>query len=151
MNPERMANTWDISIDKAKRTLNVTTQRGIRSIANLMMSRRYRTNDRQIRYRRLRADVFSNTLISGVMSKAGNKYAEVFGTSFHWSRCFLMKNKSEEPEALALLFSRDGLPNNMIVDGSMEQTQGGFKKKCREVYCRLKQLEPASQWGNAGE
>ena len=62
-----------------------------------------------------------------------------------------MKNKSEEPEALALLFSRDGLPNNMIVDGSMEQTQGGFKKKCREVDYRLKQLEPPSQWGNAAE
>ena len=62
-----------------------------------------------------------------------------------------MKKKSEAPEALALLFKRDGVPNNMIVYGSMEQTQGGFKKKWREVYCRLKQLEPASQWENAAE
>ena len=62
-----------------------------------------------------------------------------------------MKKKSEAPEALTLLFKRDGVPNNMIVDGSMEQTQGDFKKKCREVDCRLKQLEPASQWGNAVE
>ena len=145
MTPERLSKTRDISINKAKRTLNVTTQRGVRSISNPMMSRRYRTNDRQLRYRRFRADVFSDTLISGVMSKAGNKYAEVFGTSFHWSRCFLMKNKYEEPEALSLLFSRDGLPNNMIVDGSMEQTQGDFKKRYREVDCILKQSEPASQ------
>ena len=143
--PERLAKTWYISIDKAKRTLNVTTQRGIRSIANLMMSRQYLTNNRQLRYQRLRADVFNDTFISGVMSKASNKYAQVFGTSFHWSRCFPMKKKSEAPEALALLFKRDGVPNNMIVDRSMEQTQGGFKNKCREVDCRLKQLEPASQ------
>ena len=62
-----------------------------------------------------------------------------------------MKKNSEAQEALALLFKRDVVPNNMIVDVSMEQTQGGFKKKCREVYCRLEPLEPASQWVNAAE
>ena len=62
-----------------------------------------------------------------------------------------MEKKSEAPEALALLFRRNGAPNNMIVDRSMEQSQGYFKKKCREVHCRLKKLEPSSQWGNAAE
>ena len=86
MTPERLAKTWDISIDTDKQTLNVTTQRGVRSIAKPMMLRGYRTNYCQLQYRRLREDVFSDTLISGVMSKAGNKCAQVFGTSFHWSR-----------------------------------------------------------------
>ena len=85
------------------------------------------------------------------MSKAGNKYTQIFGTSFHWSRCFPIKKKSEAPEALALLFRQNGVTKNMIVDGSMEHNQGDFKKKCREVDFRLKQLEPASQWGNAAE
>ena len=62
-----------------------------------------------------------------------------------------MKKNSESPEEMALLFRRDGVPNNMIVDRSMEQTQGDFKKKFREVDCRLKQLDPASQWENAAE
>ena len=62
-----------------------------------------------------------------------------------------MEKTSKAPETLALLFRRNGVPNTMIVDGSMEQTQGDFKKKCREVDCRLKQLEPASQWGNTAE
>ena len=62
-----------------------------------------------------------------------------------------MKKKSEAPEALKILFKRDRVPNNMIVDRSMEYTQGDFKNKCREVDCVLKQLEPASQWGNAAE
>ena len=115
MTPERLAKTWDIRIDKAKRTLNVTTQRGIRSIANPMMLRRYRTTYCQLRYRRLRADVFSDTLISSVMYKAGKKYAQVFGTSFHWIRCFPTKKKYEAPEALELLFRRNIVPNNMIL------------------------------------
>ena len=62
-----------------------------------------------------------------------------------------MKKKSKSTEALALMFRRDGVPNNMIVDESMEQTQGYFKKKCREVDCRLNQLEPATKWGNVAE
>ena len=129
MTLERLAKTWYISINNAKQTLNVTTHRGVRSISNPMMSRRYRTNNGQLRYQRLRADVFSDTLISGVMYKAGNKYAQVFGTSFHWSRCFPMEKTSKAPETLALLFRRDRVPNNMIVDRSIEQTQGGFRKK----------------------
>ena len=40
-----------------------------------------------------------------------------------------MKKKSEAPEALSLLFRRNRVPNNMILDGSMEQTHGDFKKK----------------------
>ena len=40
MTPERLAKTWDISIDKAKQTLNATNQREIRSITNPIMSRR---------------------------------------------------------------------------------------------------------------
>ena len=52
---------------------------------------------------------------------------------------------SEAPEALALLFRRDGVPNNIIVDGSMEQTQEDFKNKYREVDFILNQSEPASQ------
>ena len=48
MAPERLAKTWDISIDTSKLTLNITTQRGIRSIDNPTMLRRYLMNDHQI-------------------------------------------------------------------------------------------------------
>ena len=72
----------------------------------------------------------ADTLISGTVSMRGNKYAEIFATDFGWASAYPMKRKSEAHEALSLLFQRTGVPDNLIVDGSKEQVQGDFKKKC---------------------
>ena len=44
---------WGISLEAAANTIQRTTQRGIRTVANPAISRRFRTNDWQLRYRRL--------------------------------------------------------------------------------------------------
>jgi hypothetical protein len=88
---------------------------------------------------------------AGTKSKWQNKYAEVFATSFGWSRAFPMKLKSDAHEAVSLLFKRNGVPTPMIVDGSKEQTLGNFRRKVHEADCWLKQTEPHSQWQNAAE
>ena len=54
MSPEKLASNWNIGLEAAKRTLEKTTQRGIRSVANPSISRRFRTNDCSLRYRRLK-------------------------------------------------------------------------------------------------
>ena len=95
------------------------------------MVRRFRTNDWALRYRRLRHPVFGDTLIAGTTSRIGNKYAEVFGTSFDWSWAFLMKNKSEAHEGLSLFFQRDGVPPACIVDDSQEQVHDEFRRKLK--------------------
>jgi hypothetical protein len=48
-----LANNWGIGIEAAKRTHLVTTQRGIRRMVHPSLTKRYKTNDRQLRYRRL--------------------------------------------------------------------------------------------------
>ena len=95
--------------------------------------------------------MFADTLISGTVSKRGNKYAEIFATDFGWARAYPMKRKGEAHEALSLLFQRTGVPDNLIVDGSKDQVQGDFKKTCSGAGCRLKQTEPYSPWQNAAE
>ena len=89
-----LARKWGISPEKAKRTVQRTTQRGMRTVLHPSLSRRFRTNDRALRYRRLPHPVFGDTLIAGTVSRRGNKYAEVFGTSFGWSRAFPMEKES---------------------------------------------------------
>ena len=79
--------------------------------------------------------VFGDTLIAGTVSKRGNKYAEVFATSFGWTRVFPMKKKSEAHEGLSLQFQRDGMPLACIVDRSKEQVEGDFRRKCKEASC----------------
>jgi hypothetical protein len=57
ISPEILAKNWSIGIEAAKRTVDVTTQRGVRTVSNPALSRRFRTNDRQMRYRRLRGTI----------------------------------------------------------------------------------------------
>ena len=95
--------------------------------------------------------MFTDTMSSSVLSRNGNKYAQVFLTNFGWVKAFPMQRKSEAHEALSLLFSCHGVPHTMIMDGSKEQILGEFKKKLRQADCRLKQIEPRSPWMNDAE
>ena len=52
-----------------------------------------------------------------------------------------MKNKGDAHEILSLLFKRDGVPPNMVMYGSKEQTRGSLRKKFQEEDCHIKQTE----------
>ena len=75
-------------------------------------------NDPALGYRRFQHNVFGDTLIAVTTSKRGKKFAEVFATNFGWMRAFTMKRNSEAHEALSVMFQRDGVPPQMIVDSS---------------------------------
>ena len=46
----KLAENWGIGLETATRTVEATTQRGLRTILHNTLSRRFRTNDRQLRY-----------------------------------------------------------------------------------------------------
>lgn len=149
-----LANRWQIPLDKAKTTIERTTQRGVRTCPHPTLSRRYGTNDRMLRYRRLPCDIYGDTVMVNAKkytSARGNVYAQVFATDFGWSRAYGMAKKSEAHEALSLLFHRHGVPDQMIVDGAKELRKGEFGRKCKEAFCYLKGTEPYSPWQNAAE
>lgn len=151
LKPERLARNWGIDLSTAKRTIEVTTQRGVRTVLHPTLSRRFRTNDRQLRYRRLAIDCFTDTLIANTVSRRNNKYAQIFATPDGWCRAYPMPKKSMAHEGLSLLFQREGVPNKMVMDGAREQTMGLFRKKCRDVSVHVKQTEPHTPWSNAAE
>ena len=64
-----LSKKWGIGLEAAKKTLKVTTQHGVRTVLHPSLSRHFRTNDRQLQYRRLQHDVFSDTLKSNIKSK----------------------------------------------------------------------------------
>ena len=41
-------------------------------------------------------------------------------------------------------FRNEGVPPDMIVDGSKEQTEGESKAECRQTDCQIRQIEPHS-------
>ena len=146
-----LVKNWGIGLDAAKQTIKSTTQRAVRTVGCPTLSRRFRTNDRQLRYRRISSSLFTDTMFSSIKSKRGNKCAQVFSHPSGWTRAFPCKLKSQAHEGLSLLFKRDGVPTDMIMDGSKEQTLGEFRRKCRESGCHIRQVEPYSPWSNSAE
>ena len=135
----------------AEKTLKITTQQGIRTLVHPSLSRPFRTQDRQLQYRRLPIECFTDTLIAKTESRSKNKYAQVFCTAEGWTRAFPMRTKSQAHVALLLLHKRDGVPNIMVMDGAREQVHGDFRRKNREVGTHVKQTEPHLPWMNASE
>ena len=68
ISPQLLAQRWGTHLETAKRTLDATTQQGIRSVLNPTMTCRYRTKDRQLRYRQLSHDMFTDILEASVHS-----------------------------------------------------------------------------------
>ena len=115
------------------------------------MRKRFRTNDRMLRYRRLRVDMVTDTMFSNIMSKRGNKWAQVYCTNFGWSRVYPMKKKGDAHESFSTLCSQVRVPSCIIMDSAREQVMVNFRKKAKEVDCQLKPLEPYTPWANATE
>jgi hypothetical protein len=66
----------------AKRMRIVTTQMGVRQMIHPSLTKRYKTNDRQLWYRRLSVTIFTDTTYSTILSRKQNKAAQVFCTDF---------------------------------------------------------------------
>jgi len=147
----KLAKMWGIGLEAAKNTIKNTTQRAVRTILHPSLSRRFRTNDRQLRYRRLPVNLFTDTLLTKVKSRRGNLYCQVFGATNGWKCVFPMANKLDAHEALSLLFHRDGAPPEMVMDRTWEQIYVKFKMKCQEASVHVKQIEPHSPWQDAAE
>jgi hypothetical protein len=116
-----LAKNWGIRIEAAKRTRLVTTQRGIIRMIHPSLTKRYKTNDRQLRYRHLPVTMYTDTMYSTILSRQKNKSAQIFCTDFGFVRAFPLKKEKEAHDALSLLFHRDGVPNVMVMDGAKAQ------------------------------
>ena len=123
LDAQLLARKWGIGLDAAKRTIHATTLRGIRSVLDPTISRRYPTNDQPLRYRRLPLKMYSDTMKASIRSRNGNKYTQVYCMRSGWTLAIPMQSKSDAHETLSLLFSRHGIPNILIVDGAKEQVQ----------------------------
>jgi hypothetical protein len=86
-----LAKNWGIGIEAAKRTRLMTTQRGIRIMIHPSFTKRYKTNDRQLRYRRLPVTMYTDIMFSTILSRQDNKADQIFCTDFGFVREFPMK------------------------------------------------------------
>ena len=91
--------------------------------------------------------MFTDTLLAGTASQHSHKFAQMFATSYGWSRTIPMTNKSDAPFALDRLYIHEGVPPEMILNGSKEKNLGDFACKLRDARCHRTQIGVTTQRG----
>jgi hypothetical protein len=132
---QTLAARWMISPERAKQTIVMTMQRGVRTCLNPTLKCRFLTNDRMLWYKHVLHTMFSDTLFARSILQQGNKMAQAYATSFGWAHANPMKHKGDAHETLSLVFQHDGVPLTMVTDDSKEQNKGELRCKLKESDC----------------
>ncbi len=148
---EILSRRWGIGLDQAHKTLQVTTQRGVRKVLH-PLERRYRTRQTHLRYPTVNRKFYSDTMFATTKSVRGNKCAQVFTDGAGWDVVYPMAKKSEAPEALSKLIHEFSMvPKHIITDDAPEQTGGRWKELVDMHRIRQTWTEPYSPWQNRAE
>ena len=147
----RLANNWKIGPEMAKKTLKVTTQRGIRTMLAPTLDRRFKTNDKMLRYSRLNTNMYTDTMFASKTSLRGNTCGQVYTNDIDFTRFYPMKDRKEMPDTLSQFFREEGVPSKLIVDGAREQIGQKVRRACSDANCSLRQLEYDTPWANRAE
>jgi hypothetical protein len=151
LTPEILSQKWNIGLEAAKRTLNVTTQRGIKTVPDPSISRRWGTNDRSMRYNRLKSDLFTDYMFANTTSTRGNSGGQVYINSTDWIKIYPTASKGDCHQTFDLLAHREGVPDVLISDQAKEETMGQMRKKVREAGVHYKECEAYSPFQNRAE
>lgn len=151
----QLSNRWNISPKLAQKTIEATTQLCIRSADMPSLSRRFKANDRMLRYPRITDVVFTDTFFAkrkGLKSAWGNTCCQVFVTEHNYVTVkSMVSRKSGFPKALKAFFKEEGVPPAIIADGAKEQVRGESLKLCQQVGCEIRELEQGTPFSNRAE
>ena len=150
---EKLSSLWNIGLDTAKKTIQVTTQKGIRT-TNYPIEQRFRTRQVQLRYKQLggrHGRFYTDTFFSDVPSLNGNGMAQIYTNDIAFTRVYPMKLKSQAHETLSAFIHEVGIPSSLNSDDAKELMHGKFKELCKEYHIPCTYTEPYSPWQNRAE
>jgi hypothetical protein len=134
LTPEILSQKWDIGLEAAKRTLRVTTQRRIKTVADASISHHWGTNDRSMRYNRLKSNLFTDYMFTNVTLTCGNNGGQVYNNDTDWIKLYPILSRGDcHATFLDLLAHREGVPDVLISEQAKEQARGQMQKKVREA------------------
>ena len=149
--PENVAKRWMVGVETAKSTLNVTTQKGIRSIPN-PATRRFKTQMAHLRYPRLGGMFYADIMEPKVKSLESQRYAHIIGNGRGFTKAYPMERKNESIYALDDFVKKVGIPETLLCDN--DATMEGWsewKKRIRKYSIDPKYTEPYSPFQNKAE
>jgi hypothetical protein len=146
-----LSKRWFIGLNSAKRTLERTTQRGVRDFTKSEGTRRLRHSTYQLMYRHLRLSVYTDTMFVSVQLLCGNKCAQVYTTWFQWVVAYPIPSKADAHFTLNRLHREYGIFHTIILDNAKELTQGEFRRKVLKAGSYIAPIEAYSHNQNLAE
>jgi hypothetical protein len=139
--PEELAKKWNIGLETAKNTIQVTTQNGIRTAIH-PMSRRVRVDHLHLHRPLLRGTWYGDTLLAKVKSRLGNTCANIF-TQGKFTKVAPMMSRAEAGKSLVEFTDDVGIPESLATDGAGEFTGRSteFVKEARRMRIKLHTTE----------
>ena len=115
--PERLSKIWSIDIETAKRTIDLTSQH-VKHEGSSHLKRRYSTNDRMLRYKRIRSHFCMDTFqVRGkTISQRSHRYIQLFVSDTGFMYVYPMKLKTEIINAVKVFVKEIGIPTALILD-----------------------------------
>jgi hypothetical protein len=115
-------------------------------------ARRYRA-DRHFQTKRLDGKWATDTMDGRVKSLDGNRYGQVFSNGTFFAEIYPMARKKDAGQALKTFVLELGVPEELTVDGSKQQTMPGteFMKCCRRNDIKAHRIEPERPNQNPAE
>ena len=153
VDPKHLSKIWRISHEDAQRTIDVTTQMSTRT-DDPTLSMNYSTNDRMLRYKRIKDYFFMDTFFAtkkGGQSSRGHTCSQLFVTDKGFLYVVQMKKKSEALLAIKQFAKEIGAPDSFVADMSGEQMSSEVKKFCNDIGTTLRALEEGTPWSNKTE
>ena len=130
--PEELARKWNVGIQTAKDTLDVTTQHSVRTAVQ-PMTRRLRVDRLHLHRPLLRETWFAETLMSKVKSIISNKCANIF-TQGKFTKVVPMTARSESGQSLVDFTDDVRISEHLVTNGAGKFTgraTGFVKEECR--------------------
>ena len=147
---ELLSSRWGIGLESAKRTLQVTTQFGLRHVIH-PYDKRYKTTFDHMRFPTLAQKYYSDTMFVKLKSLQQNKCAQVFTDGGGDIHVYPIQSKSQAPEALMNFIQDVGVPRDLVTDGAKEETLGRWKEIVKKFRIHSRASEAYSQWQNLAE
>ena len=148
LTPEILAKRWHIGLEKAKLTLEATTQSGIRNI-HAPSERKLRYRHNHMRFPNLKGRYFTDSMFANTKSKRQFKGAQVFTNGLGYDRFVPFRSKGDE--TLTTFIHKDGIPQELVSDNAPAEHKGEWGKVANHHRMKLTQTIPGSPWQNRAE
>ncbi len=152
---EVLARRWGLSLETAGRTLNVTTQKGIRTVPH-PVERRFKSFSKHLNYPTLKARYYSDTMFAKYKSLRGKSCGQVFTDGMGDTHIYPLRRKREAGHALKSFIMEHGAFSELLTDQALEEGQRTasdtlWNKLIDDYMIKLLSTAPYSQFQNRAE